>query len=419
MTNARSLSKLLVGLPVRRVAGEGDPLIERATIDSRNARSGVLFVACRGATPRSRDGHDFVAAALAQGAAAVVVEREEAAPADCRAPCFVAPDTRRVAAVLAERTAGEPSRALSLVGVTGTNGKTTVTFLLADVLAENGRRAAVLGTVGVGAPGALRSLGFTTPEAEVLSRELAQLRQDGFTDVAMEVSSHALATERVDGLRFAAAAFTNLSQDHLDFHGSFEAYFAAKARLFSDLLADEAAAVLPAAGGEWAAELRRRHPRAITWGLDEGATVRAEGVELGAFGARFTLAVAGQRAAVASALLGAANLENLLCAAGCAHALGLDVDVIARGLSRARPAPGRMERIAGSGGERPLVVVDYAHTPDALARALDAARSLAEGRVIVVFGCGGDRDRQKRPLMAAEACRRADVIVLTDDNPRS
>ena len=401
-----ALSTLLAGLAHRRAGDAADPRVDRATIDSRKVGPGVVFVACRGATPSSKDGHDFLPAAVAAGASAVVVE--DAAKAPPGVPVVVVDDARVAAAVLAER----------VDGVTGTNGKTTTTFLVAQMLEACGRPAAVLGTLGAGRPGALRDLGFTTPEAEVLSTELRRLRDDGAAYVAMEVSSHALATARVAGLRFAAAAFTNLSRDHLDFHGTMDAYFDAKARLFDGtLLAPDAARVVPAPStSPWAARLQA--PGALTWGFGDDARVRASDVDVAHGAASFTLEVDGARARVVSRLIGAYNVENLLVAAGVGVGLGFTVDEVAGALARASAPPGRLETVAGA-PEQPLVVVDYAHTPDALERALVAVRSAARGRVVAVVGCGGDRDAGKRPLMGEAAGRLADMVVVTDDNPRT
>jgi murE/murF fusion protein len=412
-----SLRSLLDGLA--RVPDEAAAImVDNVTVDSRRVRAGTVFVAAPGATQTSRDGHEFVAAAARAGASAVVVER---VLADVGCPQVVVVDARRVAAVVAERLAGNPSEHLTLVGVTGTNGKTTTTYLLAQIVRAAGRRGAVFGTLGVGAPESPAPSGFTTPEAEVLSSRLADVRADGFDVVGLEVSSHALATRRVDGLTFAAAGFTNLTQDHLDFHGTLDAYFAAKARLFTELLPHRGQAVLPAADDEhgFHAQLRRVRPAALTWGTEESARLRATEIEADGSGLRFRLSLDGHEQEVhAPQLLGRFNIDNALVAAGLALGIGLTLDDVVRGLAAAAPPPGRMQRVPGVDGG-PLVVVDYAHTPDALERALLTARTLAAGRLFVVFGCGGDRDAAKRPLMGRIAADVADAVVITDDNPRS
>lgn len=413
-----TLAALCTGSDARLLgaAGAASPTITRVTIDSRKVGPGTLFVACPGAITTSRDGHDFLAAAVQAGASALMVQDEERGrPFVDRVPVLVVADARRSAAALTERVAGAPSSRLALVGVTGTNGKTTATWLIAQIAAAAGKKAAVLGTLGVGPVEAPRSLGFTTPEAEVLSGELARLCADGVEVVAMEVSSHALATARVDGLCFAAVAFTNLTRDHLDFHGSMAAYFEAKARLFTELRRG-AGAVVPAGDDEdgWSARLRARAPGAITWG--KGGALEAVDVKSGAAGTTGVLVHGGRRAQFSSPLLGAWNVENLLVAAGVCLSLGLTLEQTAAGMATARPPPGRLERV-GSGA--PLVVVDYAHTPDALERALHVMRGITAGKLTVVFGCGGDRDPGKRPIMGAVAAQCADAVVVTDDNPRS
>ncbi|MCC7074520.1 MAG: UDP-N-acetylmuramoyl-L-alanyl-D-glutamate--2,6-diaminopimelate ligase [Deltaproteobacteria bacterium] len=410
-------TSIFEGLAVRALgAAPADlPTPTRVTIDSRRVAPGTWFVACKGATAASRDGHDFLEAAVLAGAAGLVVQDEtRGRPFVHRVPVFVVDDARAAAAVMAERVAGAPSAQLALVGVTGTNGKTTVTWLVAQIAAAAGKKAAVLGTLGVGAIDKPQSLGFTTPEAEVLSAELARLRDEGFAVVAMEVSSHALATARVDGLRFAAVAFTNLTRDHLDFHGTMARYFDAKARLFTDLRRG-AGAVVPAGDDDegWAARLRALAPGAITWG--PGGALEAADVTSSATGTTGTLVYAGRRAPFKSPLMGAWNVENLLTAAGCCLSLGLSIEQVAAGMASAGPPPGRLQRV---GAGAPLVVVDYAHTPDALERALHVLRGITAGKLTVVFGCGGDRDAGKRAIMGQVAAQCADVVIVTDDNPR-
>ncbi len=409
---------LFDGLAVRALAGAAlDPAsVTRVTVDSRRVTPGTLFVACPGATATSRDGHEFLEAAVLAGAAGLVVQDEERGrPCSARVPVLVVDDARRAAAVLAERVAGSPSARLAVVGVTGTNGKTTVTWLVAQIAQAAGKRAAVLGTLGVGPVDKPRSLGFTTPEAEVVSGELARLQREGYAVVAMEVSSHALATARVDGIRFAAVAFTNLTRDHLDFHGTMARYFDAKARLFTDLRRG-AGAVVPAGDDDegWAARLRALAPGAITWGA--GGALEAVEVKTSATGTTGTLVYAGRRAPFSSPLMGAWNVENLLVAGGACLSLGLTLDEVAAGMAVATPPPGRLQRV---GDGAPLVVVDYAHTPDALERALHVLRGITAGKLTAVFGCGGDRDPGKRALMGQVAAQCADAVVVTDDNPRS
>lgn len=421
MTRPMSLRALIADIAVP--LGEGvdvEQEVEKVTIDSRKVGPRTLFVACRGATPRSADGHDFLAEAVARGACALVVQDELRATSVGEVPVFVAADSRIAAASLAERLQGAPSEALQLIGVTGTNGKSTVTFLLADLLRAIEVPCAVFGTLGVGGREDLRPIGYTTPEAEVTSELLAGLVLDGLQAVAMEVSSHALATERVAGLRFRVAAFTNLSQDHLDFHGDMDSYFEAKTRLFRERLVPGGRTVLPDDDSPWSRRLRQLFPEAILWGASEAAHVRVQGRALHARGMTLHLSLFDHQVEVELPLLGQPNVDNVLCAAACALALGHSPQQVAQGLPALRPVPGRFQPVAVESRQpKPAVVVDYAHTPDALERLLVAARSLAPGRVIVVFGCGGDRDRKKRPMMGAVATACADAVILTNDNPRS
>ncbi|MDP2345382.1 MAG: UDP-N-acetylmuramoyl-L-alanyl-D-glutamate--2,6-diaminopimelate ligase [Deltaproteobacteria bacterium] len=417
------LSVLLQGLS-EVPAGAGDVDVVAVTLDSRLARPGVVFVASRGVTPASKDGHAFIADAVKAGASVVVVEDASAAPASI--PTIVTKHARALAARLAERIHGEPSQQLRIAGVTGTNGKTTTTFLLASIARAAGHKGAVFGTLGVGDPADPEPSGFTTPEAEVLSARLVDVKQQGYDVVGLEVSSHALATRRVEGITFAAGGFTNLSHDHLDFHGDVESYFQAKERFFTELLPRAAPAVLPASDDEQGlhARLRKHRPDAITWGTSSNARLRAVDVKCTAGGLAFALHFDGSQVDVeAPALLGAFNVENALVAAGLALGLGFTLAHVAAGLRAAIPPPGRMQRVANpeliGRADGPVVVVDYAHTPDALERALLTARGFSNGRLFVVFGCGGDRDAAKRPVMGRIASDIADVVVVTDDNPRS
>jgi UDP-N-acetylmuramoyl-L-alanyl-D-glutamate--2,6-diaminopimelate ligase len=304
--------------------------------------------------------------------------------------------------------------------VTGTNGKTTTTYLLEAIWRAAGHRPGVLGTIAYRFDGASRPAPLTTPEANELQALLAEMRAAATTHVAMEVSSHALAQERVAGCCFDGAVFTNLTRDHLDFHGDLERYFAAKARLFLEYLPaggkrDPVAVVnVDDGAGERLADMVAT--RCVRVGRGARADVRALDVATSLTGTRGTLALGADRVAFESPLVGAPHVENILGAAAAAWALGVAPDAIARGLAALEPPPGRLEQIAGPGF---AVVVDYAHTPDALARALDVLRPLTSGRLITVVGCGGDRDRGKRPLMGEAAARRSDVVVLTSDNPRT
>jgi UDP-N-acetylmuramoyl-L-alanyl-D-glutamate--2,6-diaminopimelate ligase len=402
------LSRLLGDVEVRSVRGdpEGTEIVAVAH-NADDAGPGALFCCVPGARV---DGHDFAAQAVARGAAALLVQRflDPTSPEMAAVPQVLVDEVRpamaRVAAVLFDH----PSHRMAVVGVTGTNGKTTTAHFLRAVLEADGRRAAVIGTLSGGVPrSGGRSGPGTTPEAPALQSHLAELAGEGFDAVAMEVSSHALAQHRVDGIRFAVAVFTNLSQDHLDFHGTMEDYFEAKAALFD---AERAAVGVINVDDPWGRRLLERarlptRPFSLADAADlevdrTGSSFRWEGEPV-----RLRLA-------------GEVNVANALAAAAAARELGVAPPAVASGLSSLVSVPGRNEPVER--GQPFTVLVDYAHTPDALERALAGARAMAGGgRVLVVFGCGCDRDRAKRPRMGEVATRLADVAVLTSDNPRS
>jgi UDP-N-acetylmuramoyl-L-alanyl-D-glutamate--2,6-diaminopimelate ligase len=406
------LSQVIEGTMARGDTGE-DPEVALVTCDSRAVRPGALFCALPGVV---HDGHAFAAEAARRGAVAIVAER----PVEASAPVFIAPSSRRAMAIAAQNFFGRPCDALRLAGVTGTNGKTTVTWLVEACAAAAGVPCAVMGTVSHRWPGGARPASHTTPESTEIAETLAAARDAGARLAILEVSSHALAQERAAGLRFEAAAFTNLTRDHLDYHGDAERYFAAKRRLFFDHLREGGVAVVNADGafGARLADELERAGRARVWryGLRAGRELRAEAPRFALSGLAARFATPAGTMEIASPLVGAHNLENLLGAAGLALALGLAPADVARGLAACAGAPGRLERIEANGV---AAFVDYAHTDDALAHALAALRALDPRRLLAVFGCGGDRDRGKRPLMGEAAARGADVVVVTSDNPRS
>ena len=389
------------------------PLPERiddVTDDSRGAAPGVLFVAVRGSV---RDGHDYLSLAESQGAAAAIVEDETRT----RLPVIVVSDARRAAAAAAAVRYGDPARRVRIVGVTGTNGKTTTVGLLRHLLDAPDGRAASIGTLGVlvGSEGEALDggSGLTTPGPIELQRVLGALVARGVTTVAMEVSSHSLHQRRVEGLVFAAGVFTNLTRDHLDYHGTMDDYLAAKALLVG-LLASDGVAVVNADDRAWTA--LPTAPRTLAFSAEgHAADVRALDVRYRPRGSEWTLAIGSDAAAVTLPLIGAFNVANALAAAGAAHAVGARTKQIAERLSGAPQVPGRLELLH----DAPAVLRDYAHTPDALERALDAVRPFATGKLIVVFGCGGDRDKGKRPVMGDIATRKADIAIVTSDNPRT
>ncbi len=400
------------------VAGVPEALeVSGLVLDSRSVRPGDGFVAIAG---YGTHGLHFAAQALAAGAAAVMYEPP--VPADVPAPpagAIAVPGLRARMGAMADAFHGRPSAAMSTVAVTGTNGKTSTVQLLAQAWELLGRRAATIGTLGAGLHGEVRPTGFTTPLVLQVHELLAQLRDAGARAVAMETSSHALDQGRVDAVHFQVGVFTNLTRDHLDYHGDMAGYGAAKARLFS--APGLAAAVVNIDDG-FGRELFARLPASLrrigTSARDDAqASVAAGGIVLDAAGIAFDLRIGDEVHPVRSPLLGRFNVENLLAVAGVLHAQDVAAGDIARVLGRLQPIPGRMNRLGGRDGQ-PLVVVDYAHTPDALAQALAAVRAHAAGTITCVFGCGGERDRGKRPEMAAAAEAGADVVVVTDDNPR-
>ncbi|MBP6750224.1 MAG: UDP-N-acetylmuramoyl-L-alanyl-D-glutamate--2,6-diaminopimelate ligase [Xanthomonadaceae bacterium] len=394
--------------------------------DSRMVRPGDAFVAIAPAAngPSSTHSLNFVAQAVNAGASVVLFEAPLPAgialPDSLPVPLIEVSNLRARLGAMANRFYGEVTRAMTVVGVTGTNGKTSTVQLLAQAWTLRGRCAGTIGTLGVGLYGQAVPTGFTTPLVLQLHRELARLRDEGADAVAMEVSSHALEQGRVDGVRFEVAIFTNLTRDHLDYHGTMEAYGEAKAKLFAWPELSAAAINLDDDFGRTLYAELPAHVRGI--GLSSrgaaNATVRADDIALDLSGVRFTLRIGETVRPLRSALLGRFNVDNLLAVAGALHALGETPEDIAATLAALEPVNGRMNRLGGD-GRLPLVVVDYAHTPDALEQALSSLRAHASARLICVFGCGGDRDRGKRPQMAAIAETGADVAIVTDDNPRT
>jgi UDP-N-acetylmuramoyl-L-alanyl-D-glutamate--2,6-diaminopimelate ligase len=381
--------------------------------DTRKVAPGHVFVAIPG---HKLDGHDFAAEAVKRGAIAVVGER----PVDVAVPTFVVEDGRVALARLADAFFGRPSERVRVVGVTGTKGKTTTTYLFRSIVRASGRECGLLGTIAYEAFGRSRPSDNTTPDPCEVQAFLASLdRPDGGYAV-MEVSSHALVQRRVAAVRFAAAAFTNLSGEHLDYHKTMEAYRTAKGFLFEGLAAG-ATAVLNAAqpaSGHYAERTQASVLRYAVGAEEAGVGVRAEAVVLGPHGTRFTLHLPGEAPRpVEIALVGRHNVENALAAAGLAHALGFDGATIARGLESLALVPGRLEPV--DEGQPFRVLVDYAHTDDALEKVLTSLRAVSSGRIVCLFGCGGDRDRTKRPRMGRVAERLADEVVVTSDNPRS
>lgn len=395
-------------MTLRELLGEGaaDVEITGLAYDNRSVTRGTLFFCVPGFT---RDGHDFALDAVARGAAALVVERR----LDLPVPQLVVDDARAAMAQAAARFFGDPTASLEVVGVTGTNGKTTTAYLVREALEAAGRRCGLLGTVTSVVGGSEQPVVRTTPEAIDLQRTFREMLDAGDRACAMEVSSHALELRRVEGIQFAAAIFTNLTQDHLDFHPTMEAYFQAKRRLFEAEPGVRIANVDDAYGRRLAEEL----PGTVTFAVDAEADYRAVRVESDVGGSELTINAPDGPYRVTTPLPARFNVLNVLAAWAAARELGVEPGVLTGALARAWRVPGRFEPV--DEGQDFGVIVDYSHTPDSLETALRAARELAEGRLIAVFGAGGDRDRGKRPLMGEIGARLADVALVTSDNPRS
>jgi UDP-N-acetylmuramoyl-L-alanyl-D-glutamate--2,6-diaminopimelate ligase len=393
---------------LREVMGEGPADIEVTGLayDSRQAGPGTLFFCVTGF---QRDGHEFAPEAVERGAVALVVER----PLGLGVPEILVADARAAMGPAAARFHGEPTSRLRVAGITGTNGKTTTAWLVRHLLESSGTRCGLLGTVTSVIGGDEQPVVRTTPEAIDLQATFAAMVAAGDAACAMEVSSHALELGRADAIHWAAAVFTNLTQDHLDFHGTMEEYFAAKRRLFEAGPATAIVNVDDEYGRRLAAELEG----VVTFAVEREADWRALDVRGGLDGSRYRVQGPGGQAEVRSPLPGRFNVSNTLAALATAAALGVGLEEAVAALESFRAAPGRFEPV--DEGQDFAVLVDYAHTPDSLENVLRAARDLTEGRVIVVFGAGGDRDRGKRPLMGEIAARLADVAIVTSDNPRS
>jgi len=399
------IDQLIAALAPSDVLGRASVEIADLAYDARNTEPGSLFFCVPGTRA---DGHEFAADAVANGAVALVVER----PLELDVPQLVVPSARAAMAVAADEFFGRPTEELQVAGVTGTNGKTTTAFLLYAILAAAGRRPGLLGTIESRVGGERRPAIRTTPEAIDLQRDFREMLDAGDKSAAVEATSHGSALGRLDHVRFRALVFTNLTQDHLDFHGTLDEYFDAKRRLFTETRPPAAVNVGDEHGRLLAEELRGQNAL-LTFGLTDDAELRADDLELGPRGARFRA----DGIELATRLRGRFNVENVLGAVAAARLLEIPDDAIAYGVRELRGVPGRFEAV--DEGQPFAVLVDYAHTPDSLENVLRTARDLAQNRVICVFGCGGDRDRGKRPLMGRIASELADVAIVTSDNPRS
>ncbi len=406
-------SGLLADAGLNGVPRTGEADVRRVVIDSRRVQEGDCFVAVRGS---SADGHRFIAPAVAAGCTAVVCEDAAAVPRAI--PCAVVGNSRAVVGSLAQASLGWPCRKLTIVGVTGTNGKTTFTWLLRRVLESDGHKAGLLGTISYDTLAGTAPAATTTPSAVDLAEMMAQTVRAGGTHLVMEVSSHALDQDRIAGIDLDVGVFTNLTGDHLDYHGSMEEYLAAKRRMFESLRPTAAAVVnRDDRFGEVMASAT--NARLLWYGLSSAADVYcARVISIDGGGSRFVIRHGDAQAEVRTPLIGRHNISNCLAAAAAAVALGLELETAVAALGEVAVVPGRLERVRVNAPFQ--VLVDYAHTHDALDNVLSALGPIkAGGRLILVFGCGGDRDRTKRPKMAQAAENGADAIVLTSDNPRS
>jgi UDP-N-acetylmuramoyl-L-alanyl-D-glutamate--2,6-diaminopimelate ligase len=405
-----TLADLVARLPGAEVQGDPRLAVAHVTHDSRQVQPGSMFVAIRGL---AADGNQFADAALRKGAAVVV--SEAAAPPGV--PWVRVPDARAALAVFSAAVLGDPARSLRLVGVTGTNGKTTTTYLIDAALRAHGERVGLLGTVQYRIGDRVAEAVRTTPEASDLQALFREMVDAGCSHAVLEVSSHSLELKRVHGCAFQVAVFTNLTRDHLDFHGDMDRYFAAKRQLFDPLLREDGQAILNADDDRSAEIAAVSRGRVWTYGLERPADFRARDIALSLDGTRFHVDSPAGSFEITTPLLGRFNVSNLLAAFGASLALGVPPETATLGLRSLHGVPGRLERV--DAGQDFTVVVDYAHTDDALKNLLETVRELGPRRILTVFGCGGDRDKTKRPLMGAVAARLSDVVVVTSDNPRS
>jgi UDP-N-acetylmuramoyl-L-alanyl-D-glutamate--2,6-diaminopimelate ligase len=405
-----TLRDLVARVPGAVLHADPDLVVTDVTHDSRKAGAGTLFVAIRGL---AIDGNAFTDAARKKGAVAVASEE----PPRAGLPWIRVRDAREALALLSAAVLGDPSARLDLVGVTGTNGKTTTTHLIDAVLRAAGKRVGLLGTIQYRIADRLAEAVRTTPEASDLQKLFREMTDASCTHAVLEVSSHSLALKRVHGCAFKVAVFTNLTRDHLDFHGDMETYFEAKRLLFSSLLRPEGWAIVNLDDDHGETLVRSSRGRVMTYAIDREADIRAEGISLSLDGTAFVARTSAGDFEVRTPLLGRFNVQNILGALGACLALRLPREAILGGLASLTGVSGRLERVEA--GQDFAVIVDYAHTDDALKNLLETMRELGPKRVITVFGCGGDRDRTKRPLMGAVASRLSDIVIVTSDNPRS
>lgn len=411
------LSEIFNGAEIASISARTDADVSSIVYDSRKVTADSLFFALKG---EKEDANKFIPNALSNGAIAIASEmpRDSSAPPDIAWIQILPEAQRRVLAAASANFHRHPAEALRLVGVTGTNGKTTTTHLIESVLRAAGMKTGLIGTISYRTPRGTRAAINTTPESLDLQQMLAEIRDAGGSAAVMEASSHALAMDRLWGCHFAAAVFTNLTRDHLDYHKTFEEYFAAKRRLFEGTGAEAPGFAVVNTDDSYGAQLKGLAGRTLTYGLKDGADVTTKKFPLSFSGLEFTALTPAGKVEIQSRLVGKINVYNILAAIGTGIALEIPSSAIARGIHELESVPGRFQRI--DEGQPFLVIVDYAHTDDALRNLISTARELnPSGRIITLFGAGGDRDRTKRPLMGEAAGSLGDIVVLTSDNPRS
>jgi UDP-N-acetylmuramoyl-L-alanyl-D-glutamate--2,6-diaminopimelate ligase len=409
------LDYLLKGQQLLEQHGKADIDITGLTADSRAVKKGSLFVAVKGS---NEDGHRYVADAIRRGAHALLVEQGEGPFGGVT--LIRVPDTRAALSELASRFYHYPAHDLNLIGITGTNGKTTTSYLLEKILKEAGREVGVIGTINYRFRDTCRGASLTTPEVTDLMSMIREMRDADVTDIIVEVSSHSLDQGRTRGLKWSRAIFTSFSRDHLDYHSSMEEYFRAKSLLFDSLgenqKSDEAKAIINMDDPKGRILQKITKVPVVSYGLGDGCLVSATAIESSAGGLRFRLVTPSGEVQIISPLLGQINVYNILAAAATAFSYDTDLETIARGIKRLSYIPGRLQRVKNRRGLS--VFVDYAHSPDALEKVLQTVKQFATGRLITVFGCGGDRDRGKRPEMGRIAGNYGDLVIITSDNPR-
>jgi UDP-N-acetylmuramoyl-L-alanyl-D-glutamate--2,6-diaminopimelate ligase len=405
---SKKFSEILKNIAHAKAGPAGDPVVTGISWDSRKVKPGDLFVAIVG---HKIDGHQFLDAAVKAGAAALLVQKELAAAV----PAALVPSTTETLSAIATAFYGDPSAALSVAGVTGTNGKTTITYMLEAIWQAAGINPGVMGTIDYRWAGKSEPASNTTPLSADIQRIFFSMKEAGVTHAAMEVSSHALAMHRVDGVHFHTAIFTNLTQDHLDYHKTLDNYFEAKAKLFD--MAEKGSVVN--ADDAWGRKLLDRiKGKKISYAIDQAADLKATDVSLSAGKSSFQLVTGKGRFAIQMQIVARYNIYNALAAAGAALSMGVPMEAIQKGLATLAGVPGRLERVTDA--DSPYAVfVDYAHTDDALRNVMSTLRPITRGRLVTLFGCGGDRDKTKRPIMGEAAVKMSDHVIVTSDNPRS